>query len=102
VLKPSDGENLKTIIIMPRNKEALSRYRVINRYLLTQPLHESHEVVEERDDEIIFRLRVHPTYELISVFLGCGDDLCVIEPVSLREEIKSALKQAMECYAEPG
>lgn len=67
-------------------------------YLLTQPLHESQEVVEEREDEIIFKLRVHPTYELISVFLGFGLELCVIEPATLREEIKSALKQALDCY----
>jgi predicted DNA-binding transcriptional regulator YafY len=67
-------------------------------YLITQPLHESQEVVEEREEEIIFRLKVHPTYELISVFLGYGYELSVIEPAELREEIINVLRKALECY----
>jgi len=67
-------------------------------YLLTQPLHESQVVVEEREDEIIFRLRVHPTYELVSVLLGYGCELYVIEPKQLREEIKNLLQHALDCY----
>ena len=67
-------------------------------YLISQPWHESQNIEEETDDEIIFHFRVHPTYEFISLLLSFGKDLQVLSPQSLREKMKSELEQMLSYY----
>jgi len=66
--------------------------------MITQPWHESQNIEEETDDEIIFHFRVHPTYEFISLLLSFGKDLQVLSPQSLREKMKSELEQMLSYY----
>jgi len=68
-------------------------------YLMTQPIHESQRVIEEKEDEIIFSLKVHPTYELKAILLGMGSDVKVNMPKSLVDEIGNELNNMIKYYS---
>jgi len=67
-------------------------------YLVTQPLHESQKIAEDQQDKIIFKLKVHPTYELISILLGFGKDLKILKPKRLAKEIIQILENTLGQY----
>ncbi len=67
-------------------------------YLITQPWHESQNIEEENDDEIIFSFKIHPTYEFLSLLLSYGKDLKVLSPDSLRTKIREQLDEMREFY----
>jgi len=67
-------------------------------YLITQPWHESQNIEQEDENQIVFSFRVHPTYEFKSLLLSLGKDVRVLQPVSLKEEIKTELKQMLAQY----
>jgi predicted DNA-binding transcriptional regulator YafY len=67
-------------------------------YLITQPLHESQELISENEDEIIFRIKAHPTYELMNVFMGYGPDLRIIEPADTRNELIAMIQKTLKQY----
>jgi predicted DNA-binding transcriptional regulator YafY len=67
-------------------------------YLITQPWHDSQNIENENDDWVIFSFRVHPTYEFKSLVLSLGKDAEVLEPASLRKELKVELGRMLEKY----
>ena len=67
-------------------------------YLITRPWHDSQNIVEENEEEVVFSFRVHPTYEFRSLVLSLGKDGTILEPVSLREEMKQELEQMLKQY----
>ncbi|MEX0985884.1 MAG: WYL domain-containing protein [Bacteroidales bacterium] len=67
-------------------------------YIITQPWHDSQNLVSETDDEIVFSFRVHPTYEFISQLLSYGKDLKVLGPDSLRETVREQLEEMLGYY----
>ena len=88
-------------LIVPPTKPPkikLSFIREQGQYVITQPIHESQEIVEENDEKVIINLQVHPTYELKSLILGWGKDVEVLEPVELREEIIKIHKESIGIY----
>lgn len=63
-------------------------------YILTKKIHESQHLLERKENGcIIISLRVKQNFELISLILGHGSQVTVLQPRSLAEEIK---KQALE------
>ena len=67
-------------------------------YVITQPIHESQEIVEETDTHVTIKLQIIPTYELVSMILGCGADVEVVRPEGLRERIIDILNASLENY----
>lgn len=67
-------------------------------YVITQPIHESQEIVEEDEEQITISLFIIPTYELISMILGWGENVEVMEPESLRERVKERVKAMKKVY----
>jgi len=67
-------------------------------YVITQPIHESQEIVEETDTHVIISLHIIPTFELVSLILGWGAEVEVMEPKGLRERIKMIIKGMQELY----
>ena len=80
----------------PMIKLAFSKHQA--QYIITQPIHESQQIIEEKDEEIIFQFRLHPTYEFKALVLGFGSDVRVIEPKELKEEIIQALESCLGNY----
>jgi len=67
-------------------------------YVITQPIHESQEILEETDSHVLISLFVIPTYELVSMILGWGAEVEVLESESLRERIVSELSKSSKNY----
>lgn len=65
-------------------------------YIKTKPLHPSQSELDK--DNRIIQLNVFLTWELESLILSYGDDIEVIEPVSLRERIQKRIKNLIEKY----
>ena len=69
-------------------------------YVITKPFHRSQEVVETREDGVVFRIRVRYNYELERLILGFGNSIVVLAPSRLRRKISSLLKKAAANYTE--
>lgn len=82
----------------PPSEVILRLSKVAGKFLLTQPIHATQELVEETNDNIVIRLRVLLTEELYSWILSRGQQCEVLQPFSLREEISFRLKQACSVY----
>jgi predicted DNA-binding transcriptional regulator YafY len=67
-------------------------------YLITSPWHDSQNIEEENEEEVVFSFRVHPTYEFRSLVLSLGKDGTILEPASLRAELKQELQQMLSHY----
>ncbi|MFC2090999.1 helix-turn-helix transcriptional regulator [Bacteroidota bacterium] len=67
-------------------------------YMITQPWHDSQNIEEETEDEIVFSFKVHPTYEFITLLLSYGKDLRVLQPDSLKKTLKEELKMMLTYY----
>jgi len=67
-------------------------------YLITRPWHDSQNIVEDTEEQVIFSFKVHPTYEFRSLVLSLGKDGNILEPASLREEMKKELEKMLGYY----
>jgi predicted DNA-binding transcriptional regulator YafY len=88
-------------IIAPSGAPALVKLAVQRnqaQYLITRPWHHSQNIQEESEDEVVFSFRLHPTYEFKSLILGLGKDARVLEPDSLRDEMRGELEQMLKAY----
>jgi predicted DNA-binding transcriptional regulator YafY len=70
-------------------------------YILTKPLHSSQVVEEETEEGTIFSIKVVWNYELERELLGFGESIEVLQPLRLRELIKSRLQNALSRYSNP-
>lgn len=89
-------------IIAPQSEPPLIKIAVQKtqaQYLITQPWHESQNIEQEDENQIVFSFRVHPTYEFKSLLMSLGKDGKVLEPASLQEEIMSELNQMLSAYS---
>jgi predicted DNA-binding transcriptional regulator YafY len=68
-------------------------------YLGSLQIHESQEVIVNNKDEYRIKLRMHATYDLIKEILSYGEDVEVIAPTSLKNEIQRRYKSAMKLYS---
>lgn len=72
--------------------------RTTGKYLLTQSIHESQQVIEETPDHIDFSFQVSLTSEFISFILGWGKAVQVLEPELLIGLVKKELEGALGRY----
>ncbi len=88
-------------IISPQGEPPLIKIAVQKtqaQYLITQPWHESQNIVEENEEQVIFSFKVHPTYELKSLVLSLGKDAEIIEPASLKKDIRTEIQRMLSRY----
>lgn len=79
----------------------LIRLRTYNgewNYLNTLPLHASQKEVKRTNEYHDFTILVLPTYDLKIEILSRGKNIEVLEPQSLREDIKQMIKETLERY----
>lgn len=67
-------------------------------YILSHPLHKSQKVVEDTESSLIIELKVYITYELRNIILSYGEQVEVLQPSKLREEIIELLKKNIGLY----
>lgn len=56
-------------------------------YILSQPLHNSQQVIKQTDSEVVVQLYVYLTSELVMAVLGFGKEVRVLQPEILRQQV---------------
>jgi len=89
-------------IINPKNQEPqdilLSFDPFQGKYIKSLPLHETQEIVKDDEEELRIKLKLYVTEDLIMELLSFGDDMKVLAPKSLADEIKKAHQRAVTQY----
>lgn len=67
-------------------------------YIESKPLHPSQKVTERTEEHTVLQLEIIPNYEFYAQILGLGPAVEVLEPISIRNEMKRKLKEAWENY----
>jgi predicted DNA-binding transcriptional regulator YafY len=67
-------------------------------YLITKPLHETQKNKTLADGSLEVRVKLIPNYELTSKLLSFGAGVKVIEPITLKKEMKKKLEEAYSQY----
>ena len=68
------------------------------KYIKTLPLHETQQVLIDNENELQVKLYLCITYDLVMELLSYGDNMMVLQPNSLADEIKSAHQKAFKLY----
>lgn len=67
-------------------------------YLTTQPLHSSQIISQVDDEQLVVKLQVYITYELVERILGYGKNVKVKAPNELVTQIKNHYQEALKYY----
>lgn len=67
-------------------------------YLRSLPLHPSQREVEKNAKYSIFEVRVMPTYDFIKELLSMGNEVEVVSPAYVREEMKRRIQELFDRY----
>ena len=84
------GVNKEQIVVRVNPKQA--------KYIRTNPFHPSLKLIEENNNYSTFSFSVIPNYEMKSMLLQFGDELEVLEPASVRAEMREMLEGALGRY----
>ncbi|MFA9212400.1 MAG: helix-turn-helix transcriptional regulator [Candidatus Methylacidiphilales bacterium] len=89
-------------IISPNEEEPqdiiLSFEPFQGKYIKTLPLHETQTVLVDNEDELKIKLKLYLTHDLLMELLSFGDNVKVIEPKTLADEIKQSHEMAFKQY----
>jgi predicted DNA-binding transcriptional regulator YafY len=89
-------------IISPNDEEPqdiiLSFDPFQGKYIKTLPLHDTQQVLVDNDVEMKIKLKLCLTHDLVMELLSFGDNMKVIEPKSLADQIKQAHEKAYRQY----
>ena len=69
-------------------------------YIRNLKMHESQEEVERNDECSIFSYKLRPAFDFIQEILRNGEDIEVLEPLWLRQEISEIVKRIWSKYKE--
>ena len=70
------------------------------KYVQSLPLHHSQRTIKNNKEELLIELLLFPTYDFKMHLLSLGNNVKVIKPKSLANEIKKMHQMAMERYLE--
>jgi predicted DNA-binding transcriptional regulator YafY len=79
-------------------KVVVKAYDQFADYLRTLPMHESQKELSSDDESTLFEYHVKPTFEFYQLLLAQGDQIEVMEPQSVREEMHNFAKNLMSFY----
>lgn len=69
-----------------------------SKFIKSFPLHHSQKALIDTIEEYRIELYLHPTYDFIMELMSIGSHVKVLEPVSLQNEIKQRIKDALDLY----
>ncbi len=67
-------------------------------YIKSLPLHSSQKIISEDDGRCLIELYIYPTYDFIIELLSLADEVKVLEPKSLVDEVKQSLRNTLDNY----
>jgi len=88
-----------SVLNIPPEYIELEFSEVQAQYVITQPLHNSQERVATGDGSYVFRYYLVPNFEFYAAVLACGNDVKVLKPDSVREQLVSILEKTIKRYA---
>ncbi len=68
------------------------------KYIKSLPLHETQQVLIDNEDELQITLKLYVTHDLVMELLSFGNNMKVLQPKSLADEIKTAHHKAFKQY----
>ncbi len=68
------------------------------KYIKSLPLHESQEIIVDSKEELLIKLKLFVTHDFLMEILSFGDNVKVIKPESLIEEVKSTCLNVVNLY----
>ena len=68
-------------------------------YIKALPLHHSQSEVEATNSYSVFEYLLKPTYDFCQELLSHGDEIEILSPISLREQIKEIVKNMSKYYS---
>jgi len=82
IIVPNDNSKPEDIILLIRPLKW--------KFIQSLPLHESQKVLSENQNEVKISLKLYITQDLIMELLSHGNQIKVLQPLSLKEEMKKA------------
>lgn len=67
-------------------------------YLRTLPLHESQNEIETCEESATFSYHVRLTYDFVQLVMQQGDQIEVLEPKKLRDQLRNMAKTLLSYY----
>ncbi len=67
-------------------------------YIKSFPLHESQHILEENGETVLLAIHIHTTNDIVMELLKYGSNVKVIEPISLRNEMKDRISEMIKKY----
>ena len=88
------------IITSPAKPEriVIRAYSDFADYLRTLPLHESQKELSDDDESTLFEYHLKPTFDFYQLVLAQGDQMEVLEPESVRNEMRNFVTNMMRFY----
>ncbi len=68
------------------------------KYVKTLPLHTTQQILIDNDKELQIKLKLRVSHDLVMELLSFGDNMKVLQPKSLADEIKAVHKNAYKQY----
>lgn len=68
------------------------------KYIKSLPLHHSQQILADNSNEFRIRLNLVVTFDFIMEILSYGPEVKVIEPLTLKKEVKEKLKKSLNQY----
>ena len=68
------------------------------KYIKSLPLHSTQKVLIDNDKELRISLTLHITFDFVMELISLAENLTVIQPESLKKEIKNKLTKTLENY----
>jgi predicted DNA-binding transcriptional regulator YafY len=69
-------------------------------YVITQPLHHSQKLLSQENDQAVFRYFLIPNFEFYAQVLGWGDEVEILSPQEIRDEMLKIGKSLVSMYKE--
>ena len=86
----TSGEPIQRIVLLA--------YGGFADYLRTLPLHESQQEIEGDDESTLFEYHLKPTFDFYQLVLAQGDQIEVLEPESVRNEMRNFSQNMLNYY----
>ena len=67
-------------------------------YFKTQPLHATQEIITDDHTGLLLRMQLIPNYELLHTLLSYGAEVKVLEPPSVREQMRDLFREGLQLY----
>ena len=89
IISPSDQEPEEIILTFDP---------IQGKYIKSLPLHHSQQILIDTKNELRIQLKLYVTYDFVMELLSFGENVKVLQPPSLMEEIRTGHKNAHERY----